>query len=50
MLTNTVQFARNAWWVAVFPGATITLFVFAFSAFGDALNDAMSPDATASGR
>lgn len=47
MLTNTVQFARTAWWVAVFPGFAITLFVFAFSLLGEALNDAMSHDATA---
>jgi peptide/nickel transport system permease protein len=47
MLTNTVQFARTAWWVAVFPGLSITLFVFAFSLFGEALNDAMSPEASA---
>jgi peptide/nickel transport system permease protein len=47
MLTNTVQFARTAWWVAVFPGLAISLFVFAFSLLGEALNDAMSHDGTA---
>jgi peptide/nickel transport system permease protein len=45
MLTNTVQFARNAWWVAVFPGAAITVFVLAFSALGDVLNEAAEPEA-----
>jgi hypothetical protein len=49
MLTNTVQFARTAWWVAVFPGLAITLFVFAFSLLGEALNDAISPEASAIG-
>jgi peptide/nickel transport system permease protein len=37
MLTNTVQFARLAWWVAVFPGLAITALVVAFSSLGDAL-------------
>jgi peptide/nickel transport system permease protein len=44
MLTNTVQFARVAWWVAVFPGLLLTLLVLAFSALGDALNDALAPE------
>jgi peptide/nickel transport system permease protein len=44
MLTNTVQFARVAWWVAVFPGLMLTALVLAFSALGDALNDALSPE------
>jgi len=44
MLTNTVQFARVAWWVAVCPGLMLTALVLAFSALGDALNDALSPD------
>lgn len=39
MLTNTVQFARLAWWVAVFPGLAITALVVAFSSLGDALAD-----------
>jgi peptide/nickel transport system permease protein len=39
MLTNTVQFARIAWWVAVFPGLAITALVVAFSSLGDALAD-----------
>lgn len=43
MLTNTVQFARVAWWVAVCPGLMLTALVLAFSTLGDALNDALSP-------
>jgi peptide/nickel transport system permease protein len=39
MLTNTVQFARLAWWVAVFPGLAITALVVAFSSLGDTLAD-----------
>lgn len=42
LLTNTVQFARLAWWVAVFPGLAITALVVAFSALGDALSSAFS--------
>jgi peptide/nickel transport system permease protein len=44
MLTNTVQFARVAWWAAAFPGLMLTALVLAFSALGDALNDALSPE------
>jgi peptide/nickel transport system permease protein len=39
MLTNTVQYARVAWWSAVFPGAAITWFVFGFSILGDLANE-----------
>jgi len=42
MLTNTVQFARLAWWVAVFPGMAITALVVAFSSLGDALASAFA--------
>lgn len=42
MLTNTVQFARLAWWVAVFPGLAITALVVAFSSLGDALADGLA--------
>jgi peptide/nickel transport system permease protein len=42
MLTNTVQFARLAWWAAVFPGLAITALVVAFSSLGDALSGTLS--------
>jgi peptide/nickel transport system permease protein len=42
MLTNTVQFARLAWWAAVFPGLAITALVVAFSSLGDALGGAFA--------
>jgi peptide/nickel transport system permease protein len=48
MLTNTVQFARLAWWVAVFPGLAITALVVAFSSLGDALADALAVGRTTS--
>ena len=42
MAKNTVQFARLAWWVAVFPGMAITALVVAFSSLGDALASAFA--------
>jgi peptide/nickel transport system permease protein len=42
MLTNTVQFARLAWWAAVFPGLAITALVVAFASLGDALGGAFA--------
>jgi peptide/nickel transport system permease protein len=38
-----VQFAESAPWMAVFPGLAISLAVFAFNLFGDALRDALDP-------
>ena len=37
------EFASTAPWIAIFPGLAITLAVFGFSLFGDALRDAMDP-------
>jgi peptide/nickel transport system permease protein len=37
------QFFESAPWVAIFPGLAITLAVFAFNLFGDALRDALDP-------
>jgi peptide/nickel transport system permease protein len=38
-----VQFAERAPWLAIAPGLAITLTVFAFNVFGDALRDALDP-------
>jgi peptide/nickel transport system permease protein len=37
------EYASTAPWIAVFPGLAITLTVFGFSLFGDALRDALDP-------
>jgi peptide/nickel transport system permease protein len=38
-----VDFAERAPWMAIFPGAAISLSVFAFNLFGDSLRDALDP-------
>ena len=38
-----VEFAETAPWLAIFPGLAISLGVFAFYLFGDALRDALDP-------
>ena len=37
------EYAESAMWIAVFPGLAITLAVFAFNLFGDALRDTLDP-------
>ena len=37
------EYAESAPWIAVFPGLAITLGVFGFNLFGDALRDALDP-------
>jgi peptide/nickel transport system permease protein len=37
------QYAESAAWIAVFPGLAITLAVFAFNLFGDAVRDTLDP-------
>lgn len=37
------QYAETAPWIAVFPGLAITISVFAFNIFGDALRDVLDP-------
>lgn len=37
------QYAESAPWLAIFPGVGITLSVFAFNMFGDALRDVLDP-------
>ena len=37
------EYAESAPWIAIFPGLAITLGVFAFNLFGDALRDVLDP-------
>jgi peptide/nickel transport system permease protein len=37
------QYAESAPWLAIFPGLAITISVFAFNMFGDALRDVLDP-------
>ncbi len=37
------EYAESAPWIAIFPGLAITLAVFAFNLFGDALRDILDP-------
>lgn len=37
------EYAESAPWIAIFPGLAISLSVFAFNLFGDALRDALDP-------
>jgi peptide/nickel transport system permease protein len=43
MLADGRAYLRNAWWIAVFPGFTITLLVLAANIVGDGLRDALDP-------
>jgi peptide/nickel transport system permease protein len=40
---NAADFYREAPWMILFPGAAISLAVFAFNLFGDALRDYLDP-------
>lgn len=43
MLNDGRQFLRQAWWLAAFPGAAISLLVLGINLFGDGLRDALDP-------
>ncbi|MEX0887745.1 MAG: ABC transporter permease [Phycisphaeraceae bacterium] len=43
MLLDGWSLMPGVWWVAVFPGAAITLAVFSFNILGDGLRDALDP-------
>lgn len=43
LLNDALQVFRRAWWLAVFPGAGISLTVISFNLIGDGLNDALNP-------
>lgn len=44
MLADGRSYLRNAWWIALFPGFTITFVVLALNLVGDALRDALDPN------
>ncbi len=43
MLSDGRPYLRQAWWLMVFPGVMITLFVLASNIFGDGVRDALDP-------
>ena len=43
MLKNAQEYIRSEPWIAIWPGIAITLGVFGFNLFGDALRDALDP-------
>ena len=43
MLSDGRPYLRSAWWLAVFPGLMLTIFVLASNIFGDGLRDALDP-------
>ena len=43
LANNAQRFLRVAWWMAVFPGATIALAVLGLNLLGDGLNEVLSP-------
>ena len=47
LTSNAQRFLRVAWWMSVFPGAAIALGVLGINLLGDALNDARSPQSSA---
>lgn len=47
MLADGRNYLRTQWWIAVFPGMTITLVVLILNIIGDALRDALDPNARA---
>jgi len=43
ILNEGQQFLQNAWWIGIFPGIFITLFVIAVNVVGDGLRDVLDP-------
>jgi peptide/nickel transport system permease protein len=43
MLSTALEYMPGSWWMAVFPGAAITLTVLAFNLLGDTLRDLLDP-------
>jgi len=43
MLNEGKNWMEAAWWIAVFPGAAITLAVLGLNVLGDGLRDALDP-------
>ena len=47
MLADGRNYLRTQWWIAFFPGMTITLVVLILNILGDALRDALDPNVRA---
>ena len=47
MLADGRNYLRTQWWIAIFPGITITLVVLILNIIGDALRDALDPNVRA---
>jgi peptide/nickel transport system permease protein len=43
MLQGGTEYAESAPWVAIWPGLAITIAVFGFNLFGDAVRDILDP-------
>ena len=43
MLTNAAEFFEHSPWISIFPGVAISLAVFGFNLFGDAVRDTLDP-------
>jgi len=43
ILQEGQEFLQNAWWIAIFPGIFITLFVISVNVVGDGLRDVLDP-------
>jgi peptide/nickel transport system permease protein len=43
MINAGQQYARQAWWIMMFPGVAIVICVFSLQIIGDALRDALDP-------
>lgn len=43
MIDDGFRYIATKWWLALFPGAAVTLAVMAFNLFGEGLNDALDP-------
>ncbi|WNC13842.1 ABC transporter permease [Brevibacillus brevis] len=46
MLSEGKEYIHDAWWLATFPGLSITIVVFAVNILGDALRDIFDPKAS----
>jgi peptide/nickel transport system permease protein len=47
MLSDSVNYYRQAWWFVLFPGAALLVTTLAFNLFGDSVRDAFDPRAAA---
>jgi peptide/nickel transport system permease protein len=50
MLSDSVNYYREAWWYVLFPGTALLITTLAFNLFGDSVRDAFDPRATTAGK